>query len=112
MAQRILQSRTFHFFITVNDLQSLIVPDQFSIICQAALPNIRIFLRIKGEVPSNAFNGCLLPKVRFGIELIRSHVAPLPNLRMVYVCGTQEMYRAIIFSLESCGINKERIFLV
>jgi hypothetical protein len=42
LAESALAKHSFHFFITVKNVQELIVPDQIQLICQAKNPRARV----------------------------------------------------------------------
>lgn len=94
-------------------MQELVVPDELNIICQLKPSFVKLFLRVREGVRSGCFEGCLLEKqTRLDGELIRQRVLPLERLQMVYICGTQEMYRDLTGYLNEGGVNSERIFFV
>jgi NAD(P)H-flavin reductase len=106
-----LAKHSFHFFITVKNLQELIVPDQIQLICEAKNPRVRFIIRIKEGSPEWAFPNSK-QEDRFDSELIDNYIGPLNDLQMAYVCGPNSLCKAMVTEMKEIGISNEKIFLV
>ena len=51
--------------------------------------------------------------MKFSRQLVQQRIAPLAgNLRMVYICGPQQMYKDMTGYLKEIGVEAEKIFYV
>lgn len=100
-------------FISVASLQELIIPDQLNLICRLQPAFVKLHIRIREGVPAGTFEGALMNnQTRFGKQLVKEMVVPLKNLQMVYICGTQDLYKDMHGHLTVEGITSDRIFFV
>lgn len=100
--------------MSVNSFSELIIPDEMHIINSANTPLAKIYVRVSGKVPGGAFSGFTIgQQMKFGKQLVVEKIAPLSgNLRMVYICGPQQMYQDMSKALGSIGVLRDRIFYV
>jgi NAD(P)H-flavin reductase len=108
-----LGNKVFHIFISVNSFPELIMPDEMNII-NAAGSIAKIYVRVTGAMPPGAFQGYAIdPKMKFSRQLVQQNIAPLAgNLRMVYICGPQQMYKDMTGYLTEIGVGMDKIFYV
>lgn len=93
----ILNSKSFHMFLSVNSFNELVMPDEMAVInnARSAVANIHIRVSRVGlsMQQHNAFSGFVLPTARFGRELVRQRLTQLTRIQMVYLCGPPLMCR-------------------
>lgn len=85
------------------------MPDEMNLINEARSPLANIW--VKSKDLGNSFQGRRV-KGRFDRQFVSEMIAKLPNLRMVYICGPQAMYKTITEDLISVGITEEYIYYV
>jgi len=111
LAEAALARHAFNFFISVDSVQDLVVPDQLQLICKAKSPKAQVQVRVKERVPSWAFQGCQLHE-RIGQKVVEEFIQKISRLQMVYICGPQAMYRDLVQALREGGVSEELIFFV
>lgn len=107
LAEAILAKHSFAFFVEAETLEDLVFPDQIALIKKELNPRAQFYLKIKQDVPLDAFG-----KDGNKNFSVNTHINSSNKPEMVYISGPTSLYQSLEAPLRRTGLTSDRIFLV